>query len=58
MAHKYGELTKPQSVEKHSFAQLTTDNPTYQSIDTPITPLYSPTDFSIAVSKVQTGNGS
>jgi hypothetical protein len=58
MAHKYAELTKPQGVERHSFAQLTTDNPTYQSIDTPTEPTYSPTNFSIGQTKVQTGNGS
>lgn len=58
MAHKYAELTKPQCVDKHSFAQLTTDNPTYQSIDTPTQPLYSPTIFSIGQAEVQTGNGS
>lgn len=44
--HKYAELTAPQGVEKHSFAQLVSVNPTYQSIDTPTNNVYSPTVFS------------
>ena len=58
MAHKYAELTKPQSVDKHSFAQLTESNPEYQSIVTPTEQLYSPTIFSIGQTKVQARNGS
>lgn len=45
-SHKYAELTAPQGVEKHSFAQLVNDNPKYQSIDTPTNNVYSPTVFS------------
>lgn len=55
--HKYGTLTTPLGVDKHSFAQLVTDNPNYASLDIPTNPLYSPTIFSKGDTEAQTRKG-
>lgn len=41
MAHKYAELTKPLELDKHSFAQFTTENPKYETVTPKTTPVYN-----------------
>lgn len=41
MSVKYGSLVQPLSIDKHSPAELVTDNPTYTVVNVPTDPVYS-----------------
>lgn len=40
MSAKYGSLVQPLSIDKHSPAELVTENPTYTNVSIPSDPVY------------------